>query len=633
MGEPRDRPGHGQARERPTSYATAPGGHRAGGAAHLAGALATPERLRVLERLGTVGSLARETFDRSARLAARLLDVPTVQIACVEAERQRLATYMGLHHPRASERVMPLEWGFAPVVVARERPLVIGDLRHHPALANNPVVVPTRMRAFIGVPLILQGRVVGALCAVDTRPRKWSVEHLRTLGELATTAMSEIQLHLDFSESARLNEQAEATRRRSQQLQALAQASIEINSATSLKEALSTVTEKARDLIGAHQSTSSLTSGQNWAQLISANSLSDKYAAWRDFDARPTGEGIYTEVCRYNKPMRMRQDELEAHPAWRGFGPYANSHPPMRGWLAVPLIASDGHNLGLIQVSDKYEGEFTIDDEAILTQLAELASACIEKAAALDKQREIARTLQRSLLPPHLPDIPGVELAARYDPADDDSQVGGDFYDLFQARDGRWCVILGDVCGKDAEAATVTALMRHTARAAAMTDPDPAHVAELLNRAVLAHGTDRFCTLVYLTLLPEPDKAQVDLVVCGHPLPLCVDADGAVSEVGEPGMLIGVLEELSPRPTRFTMGPGDTLVLFTDGLTEARRHGPMFGETMLPALLGHAARRPVRELADIVARAALDYQGGRLKDDIATLFLRVGRDDGGGSLR
>ncbi|MFD0663703.1 PP2C family protein-serine/threonine phosphatase [Thermocatellispora tengchongensis] len=307
--------------------------------------------------------------------------------------------------------------------------------------------------------------------------------------------------------------------------------------------------------------------------------------------------------------------------------------PPMRGWLAVPLIASDGHNLGLIQVSDKYEGEFTIDDEAILTQLAELASACIEKAAALDKQREIARTLQRSLLPPHLPDIPGVELAARYDPADDDSQVGGDFYDLFQARDGRWCVILGDVCGKDAEAATVTALMRHTARAAAMTDPDPAHVAELLNRAVLAHGTDRFCTLVYLTLLPEPDKAQVDLVVCGHPLPLCVDADGAVSEVGEPGMLIGVLEELSPRPTRFTMGPGDTLVLFTDGLTEARRHGPMFGETMLPALLGHAARRPVRELADIVARAALDYQGGRLKDDIATLFLRVGRDDGGGSLR
>ncbi|MFG1706526.1 SpoIIE family protein phosphatase [Nonomuraea sp. M3C6] len=594
------------------------------GSSRFADALNMPDRLKALERLKTVDSLARETLDRSARLAARLLDVPVVLVTFVEADRQRVIQYVGSRHPRATERLLPLDWGFCPLVVARDQPLVIGDVRANHDYATNPVVARTRMRAYIAVPLILDGQPIGTLCAVQTRPQRWTVDQLRTLGELATAAMAEIQLQLEFSESTRLNVQAEAAQRRTRQLQGLAKASIEINSASSLEEALNMVTEKARRLIGAHQSTSSLTRNRSWAQTVTATSLSDKYAAWRGFEASPTGQGIYAQVCRNNEPMRMRQDELEAHPEWHGFGEYAGKHPPMRGWLAVPLIASDGGNLGLIQVSDKMDGaDFTIDDEAILTQLAELAAACIEKAAALDKQREIARTLQQSLLPPHLPDIPGVELAARYHPADDDSQVGGDFYDAFQSRDGRWGIILGDVCGKDAEAATLTALVRHTARAAVMIDPDPAHIAVMLNDAVRTHVTDRFCTLVYLTLSPEEDGQHVDMVVCGHPLPLHVDRHGTVREVGEPGALIGVLPQLSPHSTHFTMAPGDTLMLFTDGITEARRHGPMFGETMLPSLLKRTAKTPLPELADIVSQAALDYQGGRLNDDIATLFVRA----------
>ncbi|SDK95359.1 SpoIIE family protein phosphatase [Nonomuraea jiangxiensis] len=594
------------------------------GSPGLIHALAAPDRLKALERVTTIEALARETLDRSARLAARLLDVPVVLVTFVETDRQRVVQHVGSRHPRTAERIMPLSWGFSPIVVIREQPLVIGDVRSHAAYASNPAVGPTRMRAFAGVPLVLDGQAVGTMCAVHTRPHRWTTDQLRTLGELATAAMSEIRLQLEFSATSRLSAQAEATRRRSQQLQGLAQASIEINSASSLAEALNTVTEKARKLIGAHQSTSSLTRSRSWAQTVTATSLSDKYAAWRGFDAAPTGEGIYAQVCSGNQTMRLSQEELEAQPGWRGFGEYADRHPPMRGWLAVPLIASDGGNLGLIQVSDKMDGgDFTIDDEAILTQLAELAASCIEKTAALDKQREIARTLQQSLLPPHLPDIPGVELAARYHSADDESQVGGDFYDVFQSRDGRWGIILGDVCGKDTEAASLTALVRHTARAALMIDPDPAHVARVLNDAVRTHATERFCTLIYLTLCAEGDGLHVDMAVCGHPLPLRVDRRGAVREVGEPGPLIGVLSRLSVRTTRFAMSPGDTLMLFTDGITEARRHGPMFGETMLPALLKGSATMPLPELADTVSQAALDYQGGRLNDDIATLFVRA----------
>ncbi|XXX75537.1 PAS domain S-box protein [Sorangium sp. So ce134] len=168
--------------------------------------------------------------------------------------------------------------------------------------------------------------------------------------------------------------------RRSEQLKGLAEASLAVNSAPSLDRMLAEITERARALIGAHQSIISMIDDQDWAQAINAVSLSDKYAAYRGYDAKADGSGIYTLVCRTNRPLRMTQAELEAHPAWRGFSGEAARHPPMRGWLAAPLIGRDGRNLGLIQLSDKEEGEFTGDDESILVQLAQLASVAIENA-------------------------------------------------------------------------------------------------------------------------------------------------------------------------------------------------------------------------------------------------------------
>lgn len=152
--------------------------------------------------------------------------------------------------------------------------------------------------------------------------------------------------------------------------------------AASLAGALQVITDHAREIIGAHQSVTSVTIDQNWARAVHAFSLSDKYARYRTYDAKADGSGIYSLVCRENRTMRMTQAELEAHPAWRGFGKEAEKHPPMRGWLAAPLTARDGTNLGLIQLSDKYEGEFTEEDEAILIQLAQLASRSIERHRA-----------------------------------------------------------------------------------------------------------------------------------------------------------------------------------------------------------------------------------------------------------
>ncbi len=177
-------------------------------------------------------------------------------------------------------------------------------------------------------------------------------------------------------------------RQRTEQLQKLAAISIRISAAHDIPSIQGVLTEEARDLIEAHQAVVGFTVDQNWAQMVNHVSLSDKYEAWRAFDARPDGSGIYSLVCKLNRPMRLTQEELVRHPAWMAFGKHSAGHPPLRGWLAAPLVGRDGKNLGLIQLSDKDHGDFTEDDEAILVQLAQMASVAIENARLYQELRE-----------------------------------------------------------------------------------------------------------------------------------------------------------------------------------------------------------------------------------------------------
>jgi PAS domain S-box-containing protein len=188
---------------------------------------------------------------------------------------------------------------------------------------------------------------------------------------------------------------AEDLARRSAQLQGLAEAALAIAGAPGLNQTLEEITQAARAVVGAHQCVVSLTRDADWAQAINAVALSDKYAQWRDYAAAPDGSGIYAWVCERNEPVRMTQAELEAHPRWRAFGDQAGEHPPMRGWLAAPLIARDGRNLGLIQLSDKDDGgEFDETDEAVLVQFARLAAAAVEQTLTLEQLAVSERRLE-----------------------------------------------------------------------------------------------------------------------------------------------------------------------------------------------------------------------------------------------
>lgn len=180
-------------------------------------------------------------------------------------------------------------------------------------------------------------------------------------------------------------------------LQRAADAAQAITWHQTLEGTMHEVAEQARGVIGAHQAIVSLTVNSDWAQAINALSLSEKYAKYRDLIEPPDGTGIYALVCQTNRSMRMTQAELEAHPRWRGFGSYAGKHPPMRGWLAVPLTGRDGKNIGVMQLSDKYEGEFTQQDEYVALELAQLASIAIENARLLEEVSELNTGLEHKV--------------------------------------------------------------------------------------------------------------------------------------------------------------------------------------------------------------------------------------------
>jgi PAS domain S-box-containing protein len=180
------------------------------------------------------------------------------------------------------------------------------------------------------------------------------------------------------------------------QLRGLTEAALAMNSALSLSETLRVITQQARSIIGAHQSITNLAIN-NSGQAINTISLSDKYADWRDLHDSPDSSSVYALICRMQHSMRMTQPELEAHPAWRQLVKVGGKHLPMRGWLAAPLTGRDGHNMGVIQLSDKYEGDFTESDEAIVVQLAQMASVALENARLYRTAQEAQEQLRHQL--------------------------------------------------------------------------------------------------------------------------------------------------------------------------------------------------------------------------------------------
>jgi PAS domain S-box-containing protein len=253
--------------------------------------------------------------------------------------------------------------------------------------------------------------------------------------------------------------------------------------------------------------------------------------------------------------------------------------------------------------------------------------------------RELTRTLQRSLLPPRRPDIPGMDVAARHRPADRDLALSGDFFDVFRLRTNEWGLAIGDVCGKGAPAAALTALTRYSLRSAAVHNDHPADVLREVNAVVLSEPDlgERFCSVAFCRLELDVCGAWVTMACGGHPRPYVVRRAGWIDLRGQPGTVLGLFPDPDVADDRVGLGPGDALVLCTDGITEARTEsGEMFDEERLPAVLLECTELDAQGVADRLVQEALAHAGGRIDDDVAVLVVRVpeeARDDPVGRLR
>jgi PAS domain S-box-containing protein len=260
----------------------------------------------------------------------------------------------------------------------------------------------------------------------------------------------------------------------------------------------------------------------------------------------------------------------------------------------------------------------------ILRDVTERIEAEEKLALLLAERSRVAAALQQSLVPGQLPRIAGLEIAARYEPAGDGSEIGGDFFDVFPLDDAVWGVVLGDVSGKGAEAATVTALARYTLRALADRRHLPSRTLHDLNsRLVSDTDLERHCTLVYAMVRPGRSGAEVVLSLAGHHPPLVLRHDGSVEAVGELGTALGLFDEADLHDTHLLLEPGDSVCLFTDGLVEARQNGELFGSERSADILRALADRPLQEVAAELVDAPRRFHGPRLADDLAVLLLRA----------
>ncbi|HZB18896.1 MAG TPA: SpoIIE family protein phosphatase [Blastococcus sp.] len=335
------------------------------------------------------------------------------------------------------------------------------------------------------------------------------------------------------------------------------------------------------------------------------------------------GDGLPGLAWLQRAPVCM--EDLWSDP--RFLRPDAARADVVRTGVAFPVMRGDT----LLAVCELFSREQRVVPLELLDVLAHAGRQIGQFLARLQAESEVrhlADTLQRSLLPSHMPSIPGVQVAAHYRPGGGSALVGGDTYDVMPLPDGRWMVLIADVCGTGAEAAAVTALTRHTARAAAAAG-NPGEVLCAVNTALLHEqggGPLRFVTACCLVLEPTAEGHRVRVSVAGHPLPLLRSADGSVTEVGAPGRPLGVDADVRFGTASVALPPGAALVLYTDGVTEARDDaGVQFGEDGLADVLSRLPEADAESVVAAVAAAVEEQLSGSRHeaDDLAVLALTV----------
>ena len=528
-----------------------------------------------------------------------------------------------------------LEPTYDVTVMATAEDALEAARRDAPDLVLTDVILPgmdgfellSRLRAFPGtsrVPVVMLSARAGEESAVQGLLRGADDYLVKPFSarELLARVRANLQLN-KLRESA-----ADEATRHARRLDDLARAALLTTSAQSVDDILATLTEQARALIPAHLAVTSLAKedersvtepGAQTGPPRSGHAASDGYHVLADIDASVAGEALRAEVEHTNRPLRLTRTALEAHPGWRDPDGSDADRLPRTGWLAVPMVARDGSNLGLVQLVDREEGDFTAEDESVLVQLAQMAAVRLEAAQAYERERAVAVELQRSLLPQVPSSVTGLMVAARYLPGAAGTQVGGDWYDVIELPGSKTGLVIGDVMGRGLHAAAVMGQLRASLRGYALEGLDPAHVLTRLDSVVRSIDEAQLTTCAYAVF--DPADATLRIATAGHLPPLLSTAEGTSRLLDlDPGLPLGVGDPGVHRYTSMSvrMPPGSTLLMFTDGLVEDRELDVGRGLEMLAAAM---AEPPAS--ADDACDRALRAMGRDVAHDDDTALLAV----------
>ena len=347
---------------------------------------------------------------------------------------------------------------------------------------------------------------------------------------------------------------------------------------------------------------------------------------WSDFAERPdmgnapllAGPRLHGQPHSVNDVAAWARDDRLS----RAYGTLADGRL-VRSWVIAPVPDGDGRVAGILYLGHPRPHAFGAESESLAAGLATHLGAAIAHSELAAERDRVASALEATLLPPVLPRIAGVDLAARYRAAGQ-SDVGGDFYDAFPLGGDRWAVVLGDVSGRGPDAAAVTGVARYSIRAIAPDLPSPAAVLHRLNETLLRQDVDdRFLTAVLACVTPLPDRVQVLLAGGGHPPAMVLHDDESVTVLdAAPGMLLGMLPGSDFSDVPVTLRSGDALILYTDGVVEARDPaGNQFGQDRLVALLSTCAGRSAAGVARRIELATIAHSP-KMSDDMAIVVLR-----------
>ncbi|GAA2632959.1 SpoIIE family protein phosphatase [Streptomyces vastus] len=579
-----------------------------------------------------IGSPAPDDLDgllqRTVERARDMLDGDSAFLLLATDDETELEVRASTGLPSARQRFarVPVEAGPGRYGSAR-MPAVHDDLTAVPGAV--PLLSGTGMRSVVTVPLKVEGRLTGSLGVAAESPARYSNEEALRL----QFAADRIALAV---ESARLGE-LERLRRGS--LSFLVEASDLLAGTLDRDQTLALMAQMTVPTLA------------TWCAVYTiADQASDPYLSYVLHEDEERIDGLKALLSKIAPPdpvptpgARVWSAPAEAaheaalrtsmrslgrgEPATvsSGIGTTLATASAVGGETVVLPLVARNRVIGMLTLGKPTDEHFRQEILELAEDLSRRAALALDNARLYSERMAISQSLQRSLLPPELPVIEGVEVEVIYRAAGEGNEVGGDFYDVFPIRDGAYGFAIGDVCGTGPEAAAVTGLARHALRLLAREGFGGPAVLERLNSAILDEGArSRFLTLLYGELWPQDDGSAVLKIVCaGHPLPLRLRQDGTVEPAAEPQPLLGVMDDLELYEQTVTLDPGDVLLCVTDGVTERREGTRMLGDDGLTDVLTTCTGLTAGAVAARIMRAVERFASDAPSDDMAILAMRV----------